>query len=51
MVRAWRLYQGGMGARVLPDPGGALQQPAVMIEAFEFMSMVEAKIGKGCVDD
>lgn len=50
MVRAWRLYQGGLGARVLPDPGGALQQPAIMLDAFDFMSGVERRLAKEAGD-
>lgn len=42
MLRLWRLFQGGMGSGCLPDPGGSLDQPVLMIEAFAVMSATEA---------
>lgn len=39
MLRLWRLFRGGLSYSSLPpDAGGALDQPAVMIEAFDAMS-------------
>lgn len=47
MVRLWRLYQGGgMGVGYLPEPGGALDQSTLMLEAFGLMSSAEAELKK-----
>ncbi len=44
MVRLWRLFQGGMGPGHLPDAGGVLDQPALMLDAFAYMNAVEAQL-------
>lgn len=48
MVRLWRLYQGGMvsgwAPGWLPDPGGVLDQAAVLLDAFAVMSAAEAAL-------
>lgn len=46
MVRLWRLYQGGFGPGHLPDPGGSLDQAAIMIDAFAIMSAEDARLAK-----
>lgn len=46
MLRLWRLSQGGMARGWLPDPGGTLDQPRVMLEAFAVMSAVEHELTK-----
>jgi hypothetical protein len=45
MIRLWRLYQGGMnGVGHLPDGGGTLDQPALMLDAFGLMTVVEQQL-------
>lgn len=44
MVRLWRLYQGGMAPGWLPDPGGVLDQAAILLDAFAVMSAAEAAL-------
>ncbi len=46
MLSLWRMYQGGGmgGVGHLPDPGGSMDQPVVMIEAFNLMSNIEAEL-------
>lgn len=44
MVKLWRMYQGGMGAGLLPDAGGLMDQPVIMMEAFDIMSSAEAEL-------
>ncbi len=42
MVGLWRLFQGGgMGVGYLPDAGGAIDQPVIMMRAFAVMSNFE----------
>lgn len=48
MVRLWRLYQGGgMGIGHLPDSGGTLDQPVIMMQAFALMSDFEHRLTTG----
>lgn len=46
MLQLWRMYQGGGmgGVGHLPDVGGTMDQPVVMIEAFNLMSGIEAEL-------
>lgn len=45
MLRLWRLYQGsGFGPGPMPERGGALDQPTIMLEAFDIMSAAEAEL-------
>ncbi len=44
MVGVLRLYQGGMGAGHLPDAGGILDQPSIMLDALNLMASFEAKL-------
>ncbi len=44
MVRLWRLFRSGWGAGYLPDPGGVLDQPNAMLDAFALMSEAEATL-------
>lgn len=45
MIRLWRLYQGsGFGPGHLPQRGGVLDQPVIMLEAFDLMSAAEAEL-------
>lgn len=45
MCRVWRVFQGGgMGLGAMPDPGGSLDQPAIMLDCFGLMSAAEAAI-------
>lgn len=44
MVQLWRLFQGGMGIGPLPDPGGTMDQPCIMLDAFAVMSSIEAEL-------
>lgn len=52
MVECWQAWRGppnglgGHGAGYLPDPGGYMDQPAAMIEAFRIMSAADAALGK-----
>lgn len=41
MVGLWRLYE---MYGLLPDPGGALDQPMIMLEAFGVMSAKRAEL-------
>lgn len=47
MVALWRLYQGGMGVGYLPDAGGSMDQPVMMIQAFQMMSDFEHRLKNG----
>jgi hypothetical protein len=48
MMQLWRLFQGGgMGVGYLPDAGGALDQPVLMMRAFSLMSDFEHRLTKG----
>lgn len=40
MLRLWRLYQGGH----LPDDGGVMAQAAIMLDAFDEMTVVEREL-------
>jgi len=44
MVRLWRFFQGGMGAGLLPDEGGTIDQAMIMLAAFSVMSAAEAEL-------
>lgn len=45
MVKVWRLFQGGeMCIGHLPDTGGVMDQPTVMLDAFSFMTNFEARL-------
>ena len=44
MVHLWRLFQSSMGVGYLPDSGGTMDQPAIMLSAFSFMSSFEARM-------
>lgn len=44
MLMLWRAYDTGAGSGHLPDPGGMMDQPAVMMAAFAWMSRVAAHI-------
>ncbi len=47
MVRLWSLYRPGMtGVGHLPDAGGTLDQPPIMLEAFDAMSHAAALLRK-----
>jgi hypothetical protein len=51
MIGLWRLFQGsGLGAGYLPDAGGALDQPAIMMQAFALMSDFEHRLNNGVGD-
>lgn len=40
MLRFWRLYQGGgYGGGHLPDDGGVMDQAAIMLDAFDVMTV------------
>ncbi len=47
MLMLWRAFQGGGGGLMgggighLPDPGGMLQQAAIMMDAFAVMNAAE----------
>jgi len=47
MIRLWRLYQGGLAVGHLPDAGGTLDQPAIMLDAFALMSATEHELQPG----
>lgn len=45
MVQSWQLYLGGgLGLGYLPDAGGALDQPAIMMEAFRYMCRIRQEL-------
>lgn len=47
MVRLWNYWRGGLGLSArMPDPGGLLDQPAAMVEAFDVMSAAAAELDK-----
>ena len=47
MVTLWRMFAGGgLAPGYLPDRGGAIDQPAIMIDAFAAMSRVKQAIDK-----
>ena len=44
LVRLWRLAQGGMGLGLLPEAGGSLDQPAILLAAFDVMTAAEREL-------
>jgi len=45
MINLWRLFQGGgMGGGHLPDSGGVIDQPAIMMDAFTIMDKAEREL-------
>ena len=45
MIQLWRLWRGGgMGAGFMPDAGGAMDQPVIMIACFTYMNGVAQAI-------
>ncbi len=44
MVRLWRLFATGMGTGFLPDPGGLMDQPCTMLDAFALMAAAEREL-------
>lgn len=44
MLRLWRAYRPGMGAGLLPEAGGLMDQAAIMLAAFDVMSAAEAEL-------
>ena len=48
MIGLWRLFQGGeMCIGYLPDAGGTMEQPIVMLQAFALMSDFEHRLKRG----
>jgi hypothetical protein len=47
MVSLWRLFQGSeFASGYLPDSGGVMEQPAIMMDAFAVMNHAEAELTK-----
>jgi hypothetical protein len=44
MIRLWRLFQGGTGVGYLPRAGGTLDQPYILLDAFNVMSLAEEEL-------
>ena len=45
MLRLWSLWRGGgMAPGPLPEAGGIMDQPAIMLEAFAVMTAGEAEL-------
>lgn len=46
VVRLWTRCRGGMGAGLLPEPGGLNQQPAWLMRAFATLDAADAELEK-----
>lgn len=46
LVRLWGRCRGGMGAGLLPEPGGVNQQPAWLISAFAILDAEDARLSE-----
>jgi hypothetical protein len=46
VVRLWSRCRGGMGAGILPEPGGLNQQPAWLVRAFGILDGADAELSE-----